>query len=366
MSATQANRKYNVAVLGATGLVGGTMIELLEKMRFPVAKLYPLASKKSAEEGRSVKFYRKDYKVLDAAGFDWYDAELCFSSAGAKVSAEYAPKAFEAGCVMIDNTSQFRYDADVPLVVPEINGGRVDDFHKRGVIANPNCSTIQMLMAIKPIHDRAVVKRVHVATYQSVSGSGQKGIDELNGQIEALYRGEKIEPKVYRKQIAFNVIPEIDVLLENKYTKEEMKILWETRKILEDDSIRVSATAARVPTRNCHSEDVSIETRDEISPEEAERLMGKMPGVKVRESKEAGDYGTAVTDGAGNGYVHVSRVRRDLASDRGLLMWVVSDNIWKGAAYNAIQIGQLLIGRHPVLLNEKKMRYLLDRKNRSL
>jgi len=368
MSATSANRKYNVAVLGATGLVGGTMIELLEKMRFPVAKLYPLASKKSADEKKSVMFYKKEYRVLDAAEFDWLDADLCFSSAGAKVSAEYAPKAFEAGCVMIDNTSQFRYDEDVPLVVPEINGERVDDFYKRGVIANPNCSTIQMLMALKPIHDAVKVRRIRVSTYQSVSGSGQKGIDELNEQIEALYEGggRKVEPKVYSKQIAYNVIPEIDALMDNKYTKEEMKMLWETRKIMEDPSIMVSATAVRVPVRRGHSEDVRIDTELPIDPEIAESLMRKMPGVKVVEMKNPGDYATALTDAEGSGDVYVSRVRKDLASDNGLVMWVVSDNIMKGAAYNAVQIGKLLIERHPSLLCEKKMWYLLDRKNRSL
>ncbi|HSM26829.1 MAG TPA: aspartate-semialdehyde dehydrogenase, partial [Thioalkalivibrio sp.] len=264
-------------------------------------------------------------------------------SPGASVSAEYAPRAAAAGCVVIDNTSQFRYEDDIPLVVPEVNPAAVAQYTNRGIIANPNCSTIQMLVALKPIQDAVGIERINVATYQAVSGTGKDAIEELAQQTAALLNGKPVECKVYPKQIAFNVLPHIDVFMENGYTKEEMKMVWETRKILEDDSIMVNPTTVRVPVFYGHSEAVHIETREKITAEAARQLLAQAPGVEVLDTRSPGGYPTAVTESSGRDGVFVGRIREDISHPRGLNMWVVSDNVRKGAALNTIQIAELLI-----------------------
>jgi aspartate-semialdehyde dehydrogenase len=269
-------RKFDVAVVGATGAVGEAMMEILEEREFPVNNLYPLASARSA--GKTLRFQGKTLDVTDLAEFDFSKAQIGLFSAGASVSEEYAPKAAAAGCVVIDNTSQFRYDTDIPLVVPEVNPQAIADYKSRGIIANPNCSTIQMLVALKPIYDAVGITRINVATYQAVSGTGKEAIEELAGQTARLLNGKSIESKVYPKQIAFNVLPHIDVFKDNGYTKEEMKMVWETQKIFGDMDIRVNPTCVRVPVFFGHSEAVHIETRDKITAEQARALLEKAPG----------------------------------------------------------------------------------------
>ncbi len=332
--------QYNVAVLGATGLVGQHLIEILEQRDFPVGKLFPLASSRSA--GGTVTFKGKKIEVLDAEQFDWTQAHIGLFSAGGSVSALYAPKAAEAGCIVIDNTSQFRYDADIPLVVPEVNPQAIADFRNRNIIANPNCSTIQMLVALKPIHDAVGISRVNVATYQSVSGAGQQAVEALAHETAQLMNGRpRDEEGKFARQIAFNVIPQIDVFLDNGYTKEEMKMHWETQKILGDDSIAVNATAVRVPVFYGHAEAVHIETRMPISVEQVKVLLAQAPGVVLLENNA--DFPTQVSDAAGNDEVYVGRVRQDLSHENGINLWVVADNIRKGAATNSIQIAEHLI-----------------------
>jgi aspartate-semialdehyde dehydrogenase len=275
--------------------------------------------------------------------FDFSDVQIGLFSPGASVSAVYAPKAAAAGCVVVDNTSQFRQDKDIPLVVPEVNPHRIAEYTHRGIIANPNCSTIQMVVALKPIKDAVGIERINVATYQSVSGTGKEAIDELAAQTAALLNGKPIESNVYPKQIAFNCLPHIDVFMENGYTKEEMKMIWETRKIMEDESILVNPTTVRVPVFYGHSEAVHIETRKKISAEEARKLLEKAPGIVVLDKRKDGGYPTAVTEAAGQDPVFVGRLRDDLSHPRGLNMWVVSDNIRKGAALNSIQIAEILV-----------------------
>jgi len=335
------SKKYDVAVLGATGAVGQTMIEILEQRNFPVGNLYPLASSRSA--GTTVMFHGKSITVQDVDTFDWKKAQIGLFSAGGSVSAKWAPIAGAAGCVVIDNTSHFRYDDDIPLVVPEVNAHKIADYKVRNIIANPNCSTIQMLVALKPIQDAVGIERINVATYQAVSGTGQKAIEELASQTALLLNGKPIEPKVYPKQIAFNVIPHIDVFQDNGYTKEEMKMVWETRKIMGDDSIVVNPTCVRVPVFYGHSEAVHIETRQKISAEEVTKLLKKAPGVKVLDKREPGGYATPVTEAAGQDPTFVSRIREDISHPRGINMWVVSDNVRKGAALNSVQIAEILI-----------------------
>ena len=337
-------KTYRVAVLGATGAVGETLIELLEERRFPVEQLYPLASSRSA--GQSVNFRGESLTVLDVETFDFGMADIGLFSAGASVSAVYGPMAASKGCVVIDNTSQFRYEDDIPLVVPEVNPADIALFKNRGIIANPNCSTIQMLVALKPIHDAAGIRRINVWTYQAVSGTGKKAIEELASQTTQLLSGRPVEPKVYPKQIAFNVLPQIDVFLENGYTKEEMKMVWETRKIMGDTSIEVNPTAVRVPVFYGHSEAVHIETRDKITADEATQLLRAAPGVVVIDERIPGGYPTAVTESAGQDPVFVGRIREDISHPRGLDLWVVSDNIRKGAALNSLQIAEHLIRSH--------------------
>ena len=332
---------YDVAVVGATGAVGEAMIEVLEQREFPVRELFPLASERSA--GSTVMFRGRPCRVGILEGFDFAKAQVALFSAGASVSQEYAPKAGAAGCVVIDNSSQFRTDPQIPLVVPEVNPAAVAHYTRHNIIANPNCSTIQMLVALKPIHDAVGITRINVATYQSVSGTGKDAIAELAGQTAALLNGNSADAKVYPKQIAFNVLPQIDVFEDNGYTREEMKMLWETRKILGDDDIGVNATCVRVPVFYGHSEAVHIETRDKISAERATELLEAAAGVVVLDDCVDGGYPTAVSESAGNDAVFVGRIREDISHPRGLDLWVVSDNVRKGAALNSVQIAEILV-----------------------
>jgi aspartate-semialdehyde dehydrogenase len=333
------SRAFDVAVLGATGLVGQHMIEILEQRNFPINKLYPLASSRSA--GGTVSFKGKDVTVLDADTFDWSSVQLGFFSAGGSVSAKYAPMAAEAGCVVIDNTSHYRYDADIPLVVPEVNPQALADFRNRNIIANPNCSTIQMMVALKPIQDAVGIARINVSTYQSVSGAGKSAMDELAHQTAALLSGKEVQTKVFSRQIAFNVIPQIDVFTDNDYTKEEMKMVWETQKIMGDDSILVNATAVRVPVFFGHGESIHLETRSPIDAQEVKNLLANAPGVKLMADRE--DFPTQVGNASGHDEVFVGRIRNDITHPNGINMWVVSDNVRKGAATNSVQIAEVLI-----------------------
>ncbi len=336
------SKKWNVAVLGATGLVGDMILRVLEERKFPVGELFPLASSRSV--GKRVEFAGKQWPVLDAETFDFSRAQIGLFSAGGDVSAKYAPRAAAAGCVVVDNTSQFRYEDDIPLVVPEVNAAAIAQYKKRGIIANPNCSTIQMLVALKPIHDAVGIERINVATYQSVSGAGKKAVDELAAQTAQLLNGHgEVEAKVMARQIAFNCLPQIDKFQDNGYTKEEMKMHWETQKIFGDSSIRVNATAVRVPVFFGHSEALHIETRRKITADEARALLEKAPGVKVIDERKPGGYPTAVTDAANHDTVYVGRIREDYTHEHGLDLWVVADNIRKGAASNAVQIAEILI-----------------------
>jgi aspartate-semialdehyde dehydrogenase len=335
------SKTYDVAVAGATGAVGETMISILEERNFPVGKLYPLASERSA--GSTIMFKGRPVMVENLADFDFNKAQIGLFSPGASVSAIYAPKAGKAGCVVIDNTSQFRYDNDIPLVVPEVNPQAIAQYKNRGIIANPNCSTIQMLVALKPIYDAVGITRINVCTYQAVSGTGKEAIEELAMQTSKLLNGLPVECKVYPKQIAFNVLPHIDVFQENGYTKEEMKMVWETRKIMGDDTIEVNPTCVRVPVFYGHSEAVHIETRDKITAAQARKLLSKAPGVVLMDKRENGGYPTPVSDSAGKDPVFVGRIREDISHPRGLNLWVVSDNVRKGAALNSIQIAEELI-----------------------
>jgi len=335
------SRKFNVAVVGATGAVGETMLAILAERKFPVDNLYALASQRSA--GKTVEFDGREITVEALEDFDFSKAQIGLFSPGASVSAVYAPKAAAAGCVVVDNTSQFRQEKDIPLVVPEVNAHAIAGFKTRGIIANPNCSTIQMVVALKPLHDAVGIERINVATYQSVSGTGKDAIEELAAQTAALLNGKPAEAKVYPRQIAFNCLPHIDVFMDNGYTKEEMKMVWETRKIMEDETIEVNPTAVRVPVFYGHSEAVHIETREKISAGQARALLEKAPGVVVMDEHKDGGYPTAVTEAAGTDPVYVGRIREDISHPRGLNLWVVSDNIRKGAATNSIQIAEILV-----------------------
>jgi aspartate-semialdehyde dehydrogenase len=335
------SKVWNVAVLGATGLVGETLLTVLEERKFPVGELFPLASERSL--GKQVQFRGRQVSAIDAASFDFSRAQIGLFSAGGEVSAKYAPLAAAAGCVVIDNTSHFRYEADIPLVVPEVNAAAIAQYRARGIIANPNCSTIQMVVALKPIHDAVGIERINVATYQSVSGAGRKAVEELAEQTAALLNGKPVKPKVLPRQIAFNCLPQIDKFMDNGYTKEEMKMHWETQKIFGDASIRVNATAVRVPVFFGHSEVLNIETRRKITADEARALLRKAPGVKVIDERVPGGYPTAVTEAANHDTVYVGRIRDDMSHERGLNLWVVADNIRKGAATNAVQIAEILV-----------------------
>ncbi|MDX1514369.1 MAG: aspartate-semialdehyde dehydrogenase [Gammaproteobacteria bacterium] len=336
-----SDNMLDVAVVGATGVVGASMLEILAQRNFPVRNIFPLASERSA--GTEVTFNGRTEVVQPLESFNFSRARLALFSAGAGVSEVYAPKAGRAGCVVIDNSSQFRYEKDVPLVVPEVNPATVAEFRNRNIIANPNCSTIQMVVALKPIYDAVGIERINVATYQAVSGTGKEAVDELAVQTAAAIGGNPLTSTVYPRQIAFNVLPHCDVFLDNGYTKEEMKIVWETRKILGDDRIQVNPTAARVPVFYGHSEAVHLETTKKISAEEARELLRSAPGVTVMDERRDGGYPTAATDSAGADAVFVGRIREDISHPRGLNFWVVSDNVRKGAALNSVQIAEILV-----------------------
>jgi aspartate-semialdehyde dehydrogenase len=335
------SKVYNVAVVGATGAVGEAMLSILEERQFPVGEVYALASSNSV--GKRIPFKEGSLRVEDLANFDFSKAQIGLFSPGASISEIYAPKAAAAGCIVIDNTSQFRYEDDIPLVVPEVNPNKIVDYKNRGIIANPNCSTIQMLVALKPIYDAAGISRINVCTYQAVSGTGKEAIEELGKQTLSLLNMQAINTNVYPKQIAFNVLPQIDVFMDNGYTKEEMKMVWETQKILGDTTVMVNATAVRVPVFYGHSEAVHIETRSKISSEEVTALLKKAPGVTVVDERKDGGYPTAVTDSSGNDDVFVGRIREDISHPLGIDLWIVGDNIRKGAALNSVQIAELLI-----------------------
>ena len=336
--------KYDVAVVGATGVVGEALFEILEQRRFPVGRVYALASERSI--GKTVPFRSKMLDVEDLATFDFSKVQIGLFSAGASVSDVYAPKAADAGCVVIDNTSRFRYDDDIPLVVPEVNAARIADYRNRGIIANPNCSTIQMVVALKPIYDAAGITRINVATYQAVSGAGRAAVEDLAKHSVAMLSGQPVETKSDAKQVAFNAVPHIDVFLDNGYTREEMKMVWETRKIMEDDEILVNPTAVRIPAFFGHSEAVHIETTSKISAGEVRELMKNAPGVELLDGTETGQYPTAVTDASGKDAVFVGRVREDISHPRGIDLWIVADNIRKGAALNSVQIAEILAKNH--------------------
>ena len=335
---------YDVAVVGATGAVGETMMSILEERNFPVGNLYPLASSRSA--GKTVRFNGKSVKITDLEDFDFSKVQIGLFSAGGSISEKFAPRAAAAGCVVIDNTAHFRRHDEIPLVVPEVNPDALAGYARHNIIANPNCSTIQMLVALKPIYDEVGIERIVVSTYQAVSGTGKEAVNELASQTARLLNGQSIKPEVYPKQIAFNVLPHIDVFLENGYTKEEMKMVWETQKIFGDDSIAVSATCVRVPVFYGHSEAVNVVTKKKISVERVRQLLLEAPGVTVLDERVDGGYPTAVTESAGKDDVFVGRIREDISHPMGLNFWVVADNVRKGAALNSIQIAEKMIERY--------------------
>ncbi len=333
------SKLFNVAVVGATGAVGKVMLSVLAERKFPIAEIVALASAKSA--GKKVMFGDRKLFVRDLATFDPKGIDIALFSAGGSISKEYAPKFAAKDAVVIDNSSVFRYEPDIPLVVSEVNPDAIAN-RPRGIIANPNCSTMQMLVALAPIHRAVGIERINIATYQSVSGTGQKGIDELVRQHVALADSREAKAQVYPVQIAFNVIPHGGDFLDNGYTMEEMKLVWETRKILGDDSIQVNATVVRVPVFYGHSEAVHIETREKITVQQARALLEEAPGVEVVDERRSGGYPTPVTHAAGHDPTYVGRIREDISHPRGLNLWIVSDNIRKGAALNAVQIAELL------------------------
>ena len=335
------NSPVDVAVAGATGAVGEAMLNILEERDFPVGRLYLLASEHSA--GKKVRFRGQSVTVENLADFDFSKAQLGLFSAGGSLSAHYAPLAAAAGCVVVDNTSHFRLEEDIPLVVPEVNPQAIADYGNRNIIANPNCSTIQMLVALKPIYDAVGIERINVVTYQAVSGTGKGAIEELAGQTAQLLNGQPCESEVYPRQIAFNVLPHIGDFQDNGYTGEEMKMVWETRKIFEDDDILVNPTCARVPVFYGHAEAVHIETREHLSAAAAQSLLAEAPGVALMDEREPGGYPTPQADAAGADPVFVGRIREDISHPRGLNLWVVADNVRKGAALNSIQIAELLL-----------------------
>ena len=336
-------RKYNVAVVGATGVVGTEMISTLENRNFPVGELTLLASERSL--GKELTFRGKEYPVRVLNDDSFKGIEIGLFSAGGSISERFAPVAAREGCVVIDNTSAFRMEPDIPLVVPEVNPEAIGEYRKRGIIANPNCSTIQMVVALKPIHDAVGIRRIVVSTYQAVSGTGKEAIEELLAQTRALLAMEEPEINVYPHRIAFNCLPHIDVFLENGYTKEEMKMVNETRKILKAPSIAVTATTVRVPVFYGHSESVNIETEKKITADEVRALLSHAPGVAVVDDPATLSYPLA-SDAAGKDDTFVGRIREDESIPNGINMWIVSDNIRKGAALNAVQIAEILIDKY--------------------
>jgi aspartate-semialdehyde dehydrogenase len=331
-------QEFNVAVLGATGAVGETILEVLQERQFPVKELFLLASERS--EGKTYRFNGKTVRVQNVEDFDWSQVHIALFSAGGKLSEQWAPVAADEGVVVIDNTSQFRYDYDVPLVVPEVNPEAIAEFRNRNIISNPNCSTIQMLVALKPIYDLVGIDRINVTTYQSVSGAGKQGIDELAGQTAKLLNGVPAEPEAFSQQIAFNCIPQIDEFMENGYTREEMKMVWETQKIFNDASIQVNPTCVRVPVFYGHAEAIHLETSSPVDAEQVIELLEQVEHISVFTGT---DFPTQVRDAGGQDSVFVGRIRNDISHHSGLDLWVVADNIRKGAATNAVQIAELLI-----------------------
>ena len=332
-------QKFDVVVLGATGLVGKHMMEILEERKFPINNFYPLASARSA--GELIEFNGKSVEVLDADTFDFSQAQIGFFSAGGATSAKFAPIAADAGCIVIDNTSEYRYDPEIPLVVPEVNPQALADFRNRNIIANPNCSTIQMMVALKPIYDAVGIDRINVSTYQSVSGAGKEAIEELAKQCADLLSGKPVKVESFSRQIAFNVIPQIDSFEENGYTREEMKMVWETKKILGDENVLVNPTAVRVPVFYGHGEALHIETTQQTSADEVKALLASAPGVVVCENDE--DFPTQVSDASGKDETFVGRIREDISHPNGINMWIVADNVRKGAATNSVQIAEVLV-----------------------
>ena len=332
--------KYNISVVGATGAVGRRMLSTLEERNFPVARLTALASARSA--GQTLPFRGQDIEVMELKADSFKGVDIALFSAGGSISKQYAPIAVESGCVVIDNSSAWRMDKEVPLIVPEVNPSALGE--KWRIIANPNCSTIQMVVALKPIHDKYRIRRVVVSTYQSVSGSGQKAIEELKQQSRDVLDGKPAQCNVYPHQIAFNCLPHIDVFQENGYTKEEIKMVNETHKILEDDTIEVSPTAVRVPVIYSHSEAINVETEQPMNVKEVKELLSLSPGISVVDNPDQNEYPLAV-NASGSGDVVVGRIRGDLTRANAINFWVVSDNLLKGAAYNAVQIAELLLKR---------------------
>ena len=335
------SKKYNIAVVGATGAVGKMMIQILLERNFPIKKLYLLASKKS--EGKKLKINGEEYLITSLDDFDFKDTDIALFSAGGEISKKYASVATKNNTIVIDNTSFFRYEKNIPLIVPEVNGDEISKYNETGIIANPNCSTIQMLVAIKPIHDVCKIKRINVCTYQAVSGSGSLAIEELKDQVLAYTNNKEIKSNVYPKQIAFNVIPQIDKFMDNGYTKEEMKMVWETKKIL-DNSIEVNPTTVRVPVFYGHSEAVHLELAQKITANKVKDIfMDNSNDVVLIDEHKDGGYPCAANECEDSNDVFVGRVREDISIPNGINLWVVSNNIRKGAAYNSIQIAELLI-----------------------
>ena len=332
---------FKIAIAGATGNVGREMLEILSERGFPAETVVPLASRRSV--GQEVSFGDTTLKVAALESHDFSDTDICLMSAGGSVSKEWSPKIGAAGCVVIDNSSAFRYDMDVPLIVPEVNADAIAGFTKRNIIANPNCSTAQLVVALKPLHDAATIKRVVVSTYQSVSGAGKDAMDELFAQTRSVYVADPIENKKFTKRIAFNVIPHIDVFMDDGSTKEEWKVVAETKKML-DPKIKVTCTAVRVPVFISHSEAVNIEFEDEITADQAREILREAPGCLVIDKHEDGGYITPY-EAAGEDATYISRIREDSTVDNGLNIWVVSDNLRKGAALNTVQIAEVLVNR---------------------
>lgn len=334
-----SQKKLKVAVVGATGAVGETMLSILAERKFPAAEVIALASERSA--GSDVKYGDDDIEVQDLATFDPAGIDIALFSAGGDISKQYAPKFAAAGAVVIDNSSAFRQDEDVPLVVAEVNPEAITR-RPRGIISNPNCSTMQMVVALKPLHDAAGITRINVATYQSVSGAGRSALEELGRQTAGLLNFHSTEPERFPVQIAFNLIPQIDAFLDNGYTREEMKLVWETRKILGDDSIQVNPTAVRVPVFYGHAEAVNVETTKKLTADEVRGLLAQAPGVEVVDEHVPGGYPTPVTHASGTDPVYVGRIREDESHPSAINLWIVADNIRKGAALNAVQIAELV------------------------
>lgn len=333
-------RKANIAIVGATGIVGEALLDILETRKFPIDELYLFGSENS--EGKLIDFKKKSYTVSKVDDFDFTKAHIAFFAAGSDISAKYAPIAAEAGCVVIDKSSHFRYEPDVPLVIPEVNPTAIADYSNRNIIASPNCSTIQLLVALKPIYDAVGITRINVATYQSVSGTGRNAVSELIQQAGEMLNGKPATTNVYAQPIAFNVLPQCDTFFSNGYTGEEMKMIWETQKIFADDNILVNPTAVRVPVIYGHSEAVHIETRDKISAEAVKSLLENSEGIVVMDDPATNTYPTPQRDASGDDAVFVGRIREDISHPHGLDLWIVSDNVRKGAALNAVQIAEIL------------------------